>query len=104
MTPPRRKLPIGIQTFAKIRKADYTNRGRIDMTVKFGGHIYLFEFKAVGSAPEGQALRQLKDKGYAEKYRAGGLPIHLIGVEFSREKRNVVGFEMELAIERDDAP
>ena len=74
------------------------------MTVKFGGHIYLFEFKVVESAPEGRALRQLKDKGYAEKYRAEGLPIHLIGIEFSREKRNVVGFEMELAIERDDAP
>ena len=54
--------------------------------------------------PEGRALRQLKDKGYAEKYRAEGLPIHLIGIEFSREKRNVVGFEMELAIERDNAP
>ncbi|MDS4069674.1 MAG: ATP-binding protein [Candidatus Competibacter sp.] len=83
---------------------DITNRGRIDMTVKFGDHIYLFEFKVVESAPEGRALRQLKDKGYAEKYRAEGLPIHLIGIEFSREKRNVVGFEMELAIERDDAP
>jgi hypothetical protein len=77
---------------------DITNRGRIDMTVKFGGHIYLFEFKVVKAAPEGRALQQLKDKGYAEKYRTEGLPIHLIGVEFSREKRNVVGFEMALAL------
>jgi hypothetical protein len=33
-------------------------------------------------------------KGYADKYRSYGLPIHLIGVEFSREARNVVGFEV----------
>ena len=35
--------------------------------------------------------------GYADKYRASGLPISLIGVEFSREARNVVGFEVEQA-------
>lgn len=32
---------------------------------------------------------------YANKYRDKGLPIDLIGVEFSREARNVVGFEVE---------
>ena len=46
-------------------------------------------------APEGRALQQLKDRRYAEKYRAGGEPIDLIGVEFSREQRNVVGFAWE---------
>jgi len=72
---------------------DATNQGRIDMTVKFNGRIYLFEFKVVELIPEGRALQQLRDKGYAEKYRALGQPIHLIGVEFSRASRNVVGFE-----------
>ena len=43
---------------------------------------------------EGRALEQLQAKGYAEKYRQFGEPIHLIGVEFSRESRNIVGFEM----------
>jgi hypothetical protein len=42
-------------------------------------------------------LQQLKDKAYAEKYRAEGLPIMLVGVEFSRESKNVVGFESERA-------
>ncbi|MDS4071096.1 MAG: ATP-binding protein [Candidatus Competibacter sp.] len=74
---------------------DVTDHGRIDMTVKFDGHIYLFEFKVVELAPEGRALQQLKDRGYADKYRAEGLPIHLIGVEFSRKERNVVRFEVE---------
>jgi Predicted AAA-ATPase/PD-(D/E)XK nuclease superfamily len=78
-----------------IRCEDITNKGRIDMTVLFNGHVYLFEFKVVEDAPQGRALQQIKDKAYADKYRARGEPIHLIGVEFSREERSVVGFEVE---------
>ena len=44
----------------------------------------------------GTALQQLKDKGYADNYRARGESIHLVGVEFSRESRSVVGFEVAL--------
>ena len=50
---------------------------------------------AVEIEPEGRALEQIKDRGYADKYRLAGQPIHLIGVEFSREQRRVVGFEVE---------
>ncbi len=71
---------------------DATNHGRIDLALRFHGHTWLFEFKVVELAPAGQALQQLQDKGYADKYRAGG-PVHLVGVEFSRERRNIVGFE-----------
>ena len=74
---------------------DATNKGRIDMTVRFNQRIYLFEFKVVEMVPEGKALAQLKSKGYAEKYKQYGEPISLIGVEFSRESRNIVGFEVE---------
>ena len=65
------------------------------MTVLFNNHIWLFEFKVVEMVPEGKALQQLKDKGYAEKYRSKGQPIHLIGVEFSRESRTIVAFDTE---------
>lgn len=77
-----------------IRVEDSTNKGRIDMAARFNGHIYLFEFKVVEMVPEGKALEQLQAKGYAEKYRHHAEPIHLIGVEFSRESRNIVGFEV----------
>ena len=84
-----------------IRLEDVTNQGRIDMSVLFNGHIYLFEFKVVELVPQGRALQQIKDRGYAEKYRARGEPIHLIGVEFSKEQRSVVGFEVEtLGVEK----
>ncbi len=74
---------------------DSTNKGRIDMAVCFNGHIWLFEFKVVEMTPEGRAMEQLKTRGYAEKYRGRNQPIHLIGVEFSSESRNIVGFEVE---------
>ena len=76
---------------------DSSSHGRVDMAVRFNGHVYLFEFKVVELAPEGAAMEQLKERRYAEKYRHLGEPIHLIGVEFSRETRNLVGFEVERA-------
>lgn len=74
---------------------DCTNLGRIDMTLKFNQQVYIFEFKVVELVPEGNALQQIKDKAYADKYRALNQPIHLIGVEFSKNERNVVGFEVD---------
>jgi hypothetical protein len=74
---------------------DATAHGRIDLALRFEAQVWLFEFKVVELAPEGRALQQLKDRGYAEKYRALGQPIHLIGIEFSRERRTLVGFEVE---------
>ena len=48
-------------------------------------------------APEGTAPAQLEEKGYADKYRSLGQPIHLVGVEFSRKERNVAAFAVERA-------
>ena len=76
---------------------DSTSHGRADMAVRFGGAVYLFEFKVVELAGEGAALAQLKARGYADKYRAAGEPIYLIGVEFSREARNVTACAVERA-------
>ena len=74
-----------------------TSAGRSDMVVRCDGGIYLFEFKLLKGASEGGALAQIKAKGYAEKYQQPGRPIHLIGVEFSAEERNIAAFEVERA-------
>ena len=71
---------------------DSTSHGRLDMAVRFGGNVYLFEFKVVELEPEGAALAQLRERDYATKYRGGGGEVFPVGVEFSRETRNVVGF------------
>ena len=72
---------------------DSTSHGRLDMAVEFNDNVYLFEFKVVELAGEGAAMAQLRSRGYAEKYRRLGRPIHLVAVEFSKETRNVVAFE-----------
>ena len=54
--------------------------------------------RALGAAASPTAaLAQLRERGYADKHRASGRPIHLIGVEFSRETRNLASFEAEAA-------
>ena len=76
---------------------DSGSRGRADMAIRAGGRVYLFEFKVVERGREGTAIAQLREKGYADKYRRLGRSVHLIGVEFSRAERNVVGFDCETA-------
>ena len=80
-----------------VRVEDSSSHGRLDMAVLFNGHVYLFEFKVVEMAPAGAAMAQLKERRYADKYRALGQPIHLIAVEFSKDTRNLVAFDMERA-------
>lgn len=74
---------------------DSSARGRADLTLRFGGAVYVFEFKVVELAGAGSALAQLKAKGYADRYRGRGLPIHLVGIEFSRETRTLAAFDVE---------
>ena len=70
-----------------------SSHGRLDMAVRAAGHVYLFEFKVAEMAPPGSALAQLRERRYADRYRAAGDPIHLVGVEFSRATRNITAFE-----------
>ena len=76
---------------------DSDSHGRVDMTVRLDGTVYLFEFKVVEPAAGGTAMAQLKRRGYADKHRGRGRPIHLVAVEFSRETRNLASFEVERA-------
>ena len=73
---------------------DSSSHGRVDMAVYFNDTIYLFEFKVVELASEGGAMAQLQAKGYADKYRGLDQPIYLIGVEFSKDTRNITAFEV----------
>ena len=80
-----------------VRVEDSSNHGRTDMAVLFNSHVYLFEFKVVEMTSAGAALAQLQERRYADKYRALGQPIYLIGVEFSKDERNVAAFDVERA-------
>ena len=70
---------------------DVTNRGRIDLTIKLDNAIYILEFK-VGSD---DALTQIKEKKYHEKYMSENKEIYLIGINFDEKDRNISKFEWE---------
>ena len=76
---------------------DVTNRGRIDLTVKTRSGIWIFEFKVKGLDHSGEKkpLAQLRERGYAQKYRADGRPLRQVGIVFDPESRNIEGWETE---------
>ena len=80
-----------------VRVEAMTSHGRLDMAVVCPGHIHLYEFKVVAGKPEGQAVGQMRERGYADKYRDMGVPIRLIGIEFGEAERNIVAFSVETA-------
>jgi hypothetical protein len=47
----------------------------------------------------GTVLEQIRQKGYADKYRGAGTDIYLIGMELDRNVRNIVTFEWARALE-----
>jgi len=61
-----------------------TNKGRIDAVI-IDKEIYIFEFKFNGD--KDNALSQIKERGYFEKYQGTDRKIYLFGVEFT--DRNV---------------
>ncbi len=80
---------LGLDVLAE----DATNKGRLDMRVRLDNRIFIFEFKVVELVPAGNALAQLQQKRYHEKYANDGCEIFLIGVEFSKTDRNIVKYE-----------
>ena len=76
-----------------VRVEDSSAAGRVDMAVLLEEDAYLFELKVAERASAGAALAQLRERGYAEKFRTPGRRIHLVGIHFSEETRSVVEFE-----------
>ncbi len=73
---------------------DSSSTGQVDLMLNYHQKIFLFEFKTVADQPEGKALQQLQDKNYAAKYQDKGLPIYQVGVEFSKQQRQIVAFDV----------
>ena len=72
---------------AKPRPEVVTARGYADATIETPKAVYVFEFKYNRSSAD--AIRQIRDKGYADAYRAGKRPVTLVGINFSSRTRNV---------------
>ena len=75
---------------------DVTSQGRIDLTILMDHAIYIFEFKVDRQGQSSaNALQQIKDKRYADKYLDEKKPIYLIGIHFDTEQKNIAQFEWE---------
>ena len=74
---------------ANIRVEVHTNKGRIDAVIETRDRVYILEFK-MGKPAE--ALSQIEEKKYYEKYLSAGKSIRLIGVGFSEKERNISGY------------
>ena len=70
-----------------------SSKGRADAVVKTKDHIFVFEFKLNGTAEE--AIQQINDKGYLIPYQLDGRKLVKVGVEFSKEERNINRFIVE---------
>ena len=71
---------------------DTTSKGRIDLTIKLNGQVFILEFKTEKNAKG--AMEQIKERKYWEKYK-NKKEIYLIGVEFDEDERNVCIYEWE---------
>ena len=85
-----------------LRVEDASSHGRADMVVFLGRQVFVLEFKMAdgeGGADGAMeaAISQMRARGYAEKYRSRGEPIHLIGVVCGRDARNVLEIKAEPA-------
>ena len=78
-----------------VRAEVVTNRGRIDAVITCPDDVYVIEVKLDKSARK--AMEQIRENGYAEKYRASGRRVTLIGINFSSKRRQIGGILVEEA-------
>ena len=67
---------------------DVQSNGRADVVARHKRGIFIFELKV--DEPVDKAFAQIREKGYAEPYRADGRPIWLIGLSFDSTTRHLV--------------
>ncbi len=62
-------------------------RGYADAVIQRPNAVFVVEFKYDRTAEE--AMRQIRDRGYADKWRGGKRSVTLVGVNFNPAKRNI---------------
>lgn len=70
----------------------HTNKGRIDAVVKTDETIYVMEFK-MGTSDD--ALSQLENMKYHEKYLSSSKKIILLGIGFKKQERNISQYKLK---------
>ena len=77
-----------------LKPEESSSHGRADLVIDTKQVVYVLEFKVVEIEGDGiKAINQIKDKGYHQQYVRAGREVVLMGMDFSRAERNLVGFE-----------
>ena len=86
---------------ADLQLENQSSHGHADMVVFHGDKVFVLEFKKAdeGEAPAAaldRAIKQMRERGYADKYRDRGEPIHLVAAVFGREQRNLLALRADV--------
>jgi hypothetical protein len=80
-------------TWIEFIAEDTTNKWRVDFTMKIWDKVYIIELKIRKDLSN--ALDQIKEKKYYEKYQDWKKEIYLVWIEFDKEEKNIWKFEWE---------
>ena len=72
---------------ADISAEEPSAKGRADIILKMPKGIYVIEIKYDDTADN--AIKQIDQRGYADKYRLDGRPVTKVGISFSSKERNI---------------
>ena len=64
-----------------------TMLGYADAVIETPKEVCVFEFKYRKSAKA--AIKQIRERGYADKWIGGECPVTLVGINFNPKKRNI---------------
>jgi hypothetical protein len=70
-----------------IRSEEWVSGGRMDTVIEEPDYIYIFEFKFGASADD--AVAQIQQRGYANKFRYTGKSVVAIGISVNCEKKSI---------------
>ncbi len=87
-------------TEVDLKAEDMTKHGRSDLVLLHAKQVFVLEFKVVENKTGlkkglDSALAQIREKGYARKYRSRKEPIHLIGLVFGKKERELLDIRVE---------
>jgi len=79
---------LGVDIIAE----DVSQEGQCDLVIRQGNTVWIIEFKLVETDATGESLKQIQSKNYAAKYKKPQLHVIQLGIEFSKAKRQIVGW------------
>jgi hypothetical protein len=76
-----------------VKAEEWSARGVSDIVLNYDGDIYIIELK---KAPCEVSLKQIRDKGYGEKY-ANAPYLAFVGIQIDTEHRSLAAYKLEEA-------